>query len=101
PPPYAIYTLSLHDALPIFGDSRTVSAFGARMRSRLTTDAFVSSSRRRADAISTGWIPLRKVFANALLTARSRPFSKLSSSPTGLLRHADRLNSSHVKISYA
>jgi hypothetical protein len=31
-------------------------------------------------------MPLRKVFANALLTARSRPFSKLSSSPTRLLR---------------
>src|SRR6478609_3272195 len=29
-------------------------------------------------------MPLRKVFANALFTARSRPFSKLSSSPTRL-----------------
>ena len=64
--------------------------FGVMMRSRLTTAAFVSASRRTAEAISTGWMPLRKVFANALLTARSRPFSKLSSSPTGLLWHADR-----------
>ena len=45
----------------------------------------VSITLRRDDQVSTGWMPLRKVLANALFTARSRPFSKLSSSPTGLL----------------
>ncbi len=68
----------------------TTNVLGTMMRSRLTTAAFVSISRRSADAISTGWIPLRKVFANALFTARSRPFSKLSSSPTGLPWLTDR-----------
>ena len=72
------------------GARRTSNAFGARMRSRLTTAALASSSVRSAAAISTGWMPLRKDFANAPLTARSRPFSKLSSSPTGLLWLAGR-----------
>src|SRR5690606_30452671 len=62
------------------------------IRSRLTMAALMSASRRSAEAISTGWMPLRKVLAKAPLTARSRPFSKLSSSPTGLLWHGGSSN---------
>ncbi len=64
------------------GDMRTVNLFGTRMRSRETTAALVSSSRRSALVISTGWSPDLKVFAKAPLTARSSPFSKLSRMPT-------------------
>ena len=66
------------------GDMRTANWFGTSTRSRETTAAFVSISRFRAAVISTGCSPERKVFAKAPLTARSRPFSKLSSRPTGL-----------------
>src|SRR5690554_2838099 len=60
------------------------------MRSRATTAALVSSSRRRALEISIGCRPLLKVLAKAPLTALSRPFSKLSSSPKDLPLHLSR-----------
>ena len=52
---------------------RTMNLLGTRMRSRETTAALVSSSRRRAAVISMGCRPLLKVLAKAPLTPRSRP----------------------------
>ena len=63
------------------GARRTVKRFGTRMRSRETTAALVSSSRRRAAVTSRGCRPLLKVLAKAPLTTRSKPFSKLSRIP--------------------
>ena len=63
------------------GARRTAKRLGTRMRSRETTAAFVSSSRRRAAVTSRGCRPLLKVLANAPLTTRSKPFSKLSRIP--------------------
>ncbi len=71
------------------GSTATVNLLGTRMRSRATTTALVSSSRRSALVTSTGWRPLRKVLAKAPLTARSRPRSKLSRRPKNLPVAAD------------
>ena len=69
-------------------------AFAKTFKSGLQPVEITAALRRELDTkaavISTGWSPLLKVFAKAPLTARSRPFSKLSSSPIGLLRQANR-----------
>src|SRR5436305_10218622 len=69
PAPTEIYTLSLHDALPIFGGKR-----------RRASSAEISSSGRP------------KVFAQPACRASSSIRSD---------RKSTRLNSSHVRISYA
>ena len=58
-----------------------VKSFGTTVRSRPTTAARSSISRRRALASSTGLTSLRNTLANALLTTRSTPFSNLSRTP--------------------
>src|SRR5665648_208976 len=61
------------------GDSSMVNSLGTTVRSRPTTAARSSTSRRRALASSTGLTSLRKALANAVETTRSTLFSNLSS----------------------
>src|SRR5665648_561542 len=63
------------------GDSSMVNSLGTTVRSRPTTAARSSTSRRRALASSTGLTSLRKALANAVETTRSTPFSNLSRTP--------------------
>src|SRR5699024_12172187 len=81
PPPSDICTLSLHDALPIFGARQSLQALRASLA--------VLSGRPRPSVCTVDsvapWRPLR------------------STGPLGPLldRKSTRLNSSHVSISYA
>src|SRR5665648_742368 len=63
------------------GDSSMVNSLGTTVRSRPTTAARSSTSRRSALASSTGLTSLRKALANAVETTRSTPFSNLSRTP--------------------
>src|SRR5207302_8779945 len=95
--PTPIYTLSLHDALPILGELR-------KRRTAAEPD-FFSSLRQRREAFSaweqssTQFKSNNEVFDEALLTAVG-DFHALQI-PEGRDRKSTRLNSSHVKISYA
>src|SRR5690606_41920508 len=76
----AFYTLSLHDALPI---CRGCSACSPRSRRRVRSRAGCSCTTSRSRPASRTRSPPRS-------SARTRPDRK-----------STRLNSSHVKISYA
>src|SRR5437868_12618374 len=80
PPPPLIYTLSLHDALPI-------SVVG------LLTDVTVSSKQGTTGAVSSS------ALAGANFSVTVKPLSG-QAKPT-IDRKSTRLNSSHVSISYA
>src|SRR5690606_41635065 len=91
-----IYTLSLHDALPIFRAIASKPSTARGMSDNLILDEFAHHQDNRAI-----W--------TALLPVVSRPDLKLRviSTPNGRGdkfyedRKSTRLNSSHVKISYA
>src|SRR5699024_11228857 len=74
-----IYTLSLHDALPIY--KRTICSFLLRANFILSTKAFENIVR--------------------LPACNSARISTISTFGIGLDRKSTRLNSSHVSISYA
>src|SRR5205085_5766920 len=82
--PPDIYTLSLHDALPIFGYSR-ITKLGSDLP---------SCWRRTYDAIG----PAGLLFCTVAVILRI-----VSATPTGwqIDRKSTRLNSSHSQISYA
>src|SRR5690606_41960395 len=97
--PPALYTLSLHDALPIFetcmdlvplaeGEGGSLSS-GYQWRLRPRPDSDGRYGRIQAIDVATG---------ETLWTERQR-----APQSTGVLadRKSTRLNSSHVKISYA
>src|SRR5690606_40370358 len=82
----AIYTLSLHDALPIFRGGREGAGEGrglGRLRRRL--------ARPRRGAAPAG----------AVGQGRGHPQGRAQSVAVQPDRKSTRLNSSHVKISYA
>src|SRR5207249_9015837 len=81
PPPPTIYTLSLHDALPIYRMGPQNSQRDARQKSNLVR-------RLKAKSILTPWRDIRQK-----LIGRQ--------SLTNVDRKSTRLNSSHVSISYA
>src|SRR5690606_40951830 len=82
--PTGIYPLSLHDALPIFTRSRVP---GGPLR-----------STRPPAAITLSRIPLRPEPSGSLAPTPSSATSRTTSPGD---RKSTRLNSSHVKISYA
>src|SRR5437868_10179014 len=79
PPPTEIYTLSLHDALPI--------SYGSRSRSRCRT---IRWCRSLGDGVTS----------NSPSTSSYRGELLVTPSPSED-RKSTRLNSSHVSISYA
>src|SRR5690606_39709998 len=82
----AIYTLSLHDALPIFSAHAKQKEYQlASLTSRLSYEQRQQQAKSVPDRYSAPAIAA----ANASRVARSRD------------RKSTRLNSSHVKISYA
>src|SRR5206468_11690821 len=86
PPPPPPYTLSLHDALPIF---RRRASAGRRSRRRSTPPA----SRARPDSAAAG---------RALLSRSSHARSRARAARARRAdRKSTRLNSSHDQISYA
>src|SRR5690606_41857193 len=96
-----IYTLSLHDALPIFGGDRHVGAGRLeRLGERVEIAGSVIDQRDLHDGS-----PSASSASNASSAARNRSISghgptvTRSASPSSD-RKSTRLNSSHVKISY-
>src|SRR5690606_41751895 len=83
PPPTELYTLSLHDALPICGAPRFYSRGDVRLGNPSTL-----TGGQTEGAKPIGIMPRRRFGASA----RSHPDQD---------RKSTRLNSSHVKISYA
>src|SRR5690606_42081777 len=86
-PPTALYTLPLHDALPISGrpasgDDRLVNALGSTMLA-VFPEVYIIDTR----------------FSNALLIGVNEPAG--DGVANFIDRKSTRLNSSHVKISYA
>src|SRR5207248_10074224 len=93
------YTLSLHDALPIFDQDVHPAERGLRLREeaadvglvrevRLHGDRLAALSRDRRDDT------VRPLLAGAVVDDHGRPFG-------GQDRKSTRLNSSHRTISYA
>src|SRR5690606_41033109 len=93
PPPSAISTLSLHDALPIFGYSRSADTAGNRRKYLGVLQIDACKIRFRL-CLLVG--RLRVVMS---LTAHGIHLGKFRISTRD--RKSTRLNSSHVKISYA
>src|SRR5690606_41336949 len=101
PPPTALYTLSLHDALPIY--PRGCPARPAQPLTDVGPDAGAPAS---AQAEVEGRIKVPSIFneglrcgSNGLSTGP--PESTYGGNLMRKDRKSTRLNSSHVKISYA
>src|SRR5207248_8579142 len=97
PPPPQLYTLSLHDALPIYNPRCPSPATPARTRAPLRP----SGGRGRGPSLSDGREPLQ-------LNLGGKPLQRLSVADgfvveglAGSDRKSTRLNSSHRTISYA
>src|SRR5690606_41975860 len=98
PPPTALYTLSLHDALPIFPDHRR--ALGAQRHER--TDRTLRPTHRPVlervrQTEQEEEDPAIARLAHTRRTERSDDHQHVDVQD----RKSTRLNSSHVKISYA
>src|SRR5690606_42047130 len=92
------YSLSLHDALPIFrGDRFGLVAFAGRayILSPLTVDH--GALELYIDALDPGIVS----YGGSSLSAALRQAIDLVQGQPGADRKSTRLNSSHVKISYA
>src|SRR5204863_2076784 len=83
-PPTAIYTLSLHDALPISRNCSDCSKQTARTTTAFTTRVYCTGTPRVRIVVVRVWI-----------------INAPTSEPSRLDRKSTRLNSSHVEISYA
>src|SRR5699024_11726345 len=79
PAPTALYTLSLHDALPISTGDSLAAAQQGKWSKHASYESFSESSNHRSSSCSTS------VFTSRNLSDRK----------------STRLNSSHVSISYA
>src|SRR5690606_40278318 len=92
PPPTDIYTLSLHDALPIYGLARTGRDFDEAAEA-LSDTYFVICPDTLGRGLSSWARDFRTDYSYAT-------FGRVAE---GILadRKSTRLNSSHVKISYA
>src|SRR5690606_40244336 len=97
----ATSTLALHDALPIFaagaGFAGGGSAATGRLRGGLTrVTSAVEKDRTSFDPAGRTWMKSPSAGSPSAMTLPERP----SGTPTAD-RKSTRLNSSHVKISYA
>src|SRR5205085_12078439 len=101
PSPSDIYTLSLHDALPIWADMQ----FGGIMLHReLRNLAEVGLSMGEIIAAATGQAARALGMADTLGTIRAGMLADLlvvNADPSREDRKSTRLNSSHSQISYA
>src|SRR5690606_41235041 len=86
-----LISLSLHDALPIFGDF-TINAIAGGNQMRNTYDGIELSSGQLN-------IPFRYFIGNGSSQNFDKDYGKYGIN--SLDRKSTRLNSSHVKISYA
>src|SRR5690606_39623678 len=86
PATYEIYTLSLHDALPILGDFASGGSFGVGTVNGVLVDGNgeVGANGARSSFFRVGGTHQLTVLGDGVLDRKST-----------------RLNSSHVKISYA
>src|SRR5690606_41280370 len=84
PPPPHVYTLSLHDALPIFGAASFDSGASAVLAVSDVSDGSAAARGLRGDA-----------------ARRRAGFFAGGAASSAADRKSTRLNSSHVKISYA
>src|SRR5439155_24274161 len=95
-PPPALYTLSLHDALPIYGAASLQSAHSFDLESAVALNARAADDRFAA----VGKADER--FALAVVVRRPDDERRLLPGYTARVdRKSTRLNSSHVAISYA
>src|SRR5690606_40258405 len=93
----ALHRLSLHDALPISGTSRSASTIIGGMTQRLT---------RRAAAEFSFFLAIPMMFGATLLKLKDHfddghTLTMTEINQLIIDRKSTRLNSSHVKISYA
>src|SRR5690606_40804325 len=101
PPPPPLYTLTLHDALPILQPGDTLSKIAARWREG--TDQRISETSQwlfenNSHAFANNNI--NRLLAGAVL--QMPDLSAYRAEPDSAVdRKSTRLNSSHVKISYA
>src|SRR5207302_8823865 len=95
----AFYPLSLHDALPIFRVPRGADAVGPPGSARLRKDLGHGQGARsvRAGVARAAHEPAVAPAA----TRRTRPTASTVAMTSSGDRKSTRLNSSHVKISYA
>src|SRR5690606_42150587 len=94
------YTLSLHDALPISGRYDASGLKGGRV-SRSRSLQLPRHPRERGDPLAGGVHARDQIPAFAGMTKRVWPFSRPCQHRREKDRKSTRLNSSHVKISYA
>src|SRR5699024_12846939 len=95
PAPTALYTLPLHDALPIWGRSDP-STSGPRSHTGIPKGVVVGPGHYTRSRSSGG---------GSALSRGAHPFpvtpGESSPAPAGTDRKSTRLNSSHVSMSYA
>src|SRR5690606_39731374 len=101
PPAHATYTLSLHDALPIFGETRQeISEALVDLHDAgcdlITITQYLRPSPKHHPV--ERWVRPEE-FVELRDEAQALGFAGVMSGP--LDRKSTRLNSSHVKISYA
>src|SRR5690606_41492341 len=99
-PPPAIYTLSLHDALPILSDRESRRILAQRKESR---GACAANAGLRIGRGPCGRSRVRRKRGSLrAIAGRERPGrSRVQRLRSRRDRKSTRLNSSHVKISYA
>src|SRR5207302_9664540 len=95
PAPPVIYTLSLHDALPIFGNCCRDISNGAELRGQVCRQAVNVVGQIPPCACGAGHVCL------AAELSFDAHFARHGGNLVGEDRKSTRLNSSHVKISYA
>src|SRR5690606_40740733 len=100
PPPPTVYTLSLHDALPIFGERGHHGEPDVRQRADGERDPLAGEPRHQLGVLQASHAvvdPAHPQQVERLPDVLGRPFL------AGVRedRKSTRLNSSHVKISYA
>src|SRR5207249_2557741 len=97
PAPTGLYTLSLHDALPIYGARQPPLAIVWYICATSRGLRSVAPSRAEANGCTSRSTPSRRTLAST----RSMPSSVPRRAVATLDRKSTRLNSSHVSISYA
>src|SRR5690606_41122994 len=93
PPPSEVYTLSLHDALPIYVQNLVASSKSPNISSHVSAHPEPIPSLR----VSINCVKVLTLVAASIMDSSSPNFFMVSRKD----RKSTRLNSSHVKISYA